>query len=169
MQIIKGDLWDYHSKGWKIVITTNIGWAGEAGQWPTKKYANNMGAGIAWQAAQRWPWLPLWLGSHYRACHRLGAVQAPLEHDQLRLIFLPVKPLLANDPAYSWNQPGNSQLIGYGLGRLSAHQGKIALGFPGCGNGGLNPSVITPMLLKLGIVRSHLGHGETIVVDRQAP
>lgn len=173
MRIEKGNLWDWHAQGWKIVVSTNIGWTEPTSQpsWRTgleHQHSNNMGAGIAYEAMRRWPWLPEWLGGHYRARHLLGAAQRPVEHDALRLIFLPVKPLLADDPAYSWDQPASLELIALQLGMLSHHQGKIALGYVGCGNGGANPKDVLPMLLKLEIVRSHAGYGETLVVDRQA-
>lgn len=172
MEILKGDLWDYYAKGWKIVISTNIGWSnGEAwrGNSALGKRTNNMGAGIAHQAQQRWPWLPEWLGSHYHAVHRSGMRQRPVEHDELRLIFVPVKPLLESDPAYSWNQKASPELIREQLGMLAQHKGNIALGFIGCGNGALEQAAVLPSLLKLGLVRGHLGHGKTIVVDREAP
>lgn len=172
MRIVQGDLWDFHAEGWKIVISTNIGWTETppawarsvgAGHWP---HHNNMGAGVALEAARRWPWLPEWLGSHYRARHRVGLEQRPVEHDQLRLIFVPVKPLLPNDPAYSWNQNADLELIRRQLGMLSAHQGRLALGFIGCGNGNARQRDVLPSLLSLEMVRAHKGHGETIVVDR---
>jgi hypothetical protein len=169
MKIVKGDLWDFWELGWKIVVSTNIGWGrgllvGEG----SRQHANNMGAGIAWQAASRWPWLPLWLGEHYRARHRLGATQQPVEHDQLRLIFVPVKPLLESDPAYSWNQRASVPLIDEQLNLLTRHRGKIALGFVGCGNGGLRQDQVMPALLRLEMRRAHQGHGDTLVVDKEA-
>lgn len=167
MRFEKGNLWDFHAQGWKIVISTNIGWGATLHVGGNQqRHANNMGAGIALQTMQRWPWLPEWLGSHYRARHLQGAPQRPLEHDALRLIFVPVKPLLESDPAYSWNQDASIPLIAAQLGMLSAHTGKIALGYIGCGNGGAKQAAVLPYLLKLEIVRNHLGHGETIVVDR---
>lgn len=168
MQIIKGDLWGYHSEGWKIVISTNIGWGARIYSRCNTEHANNMGAGIAYQAWMRWPWLPDWLGSHYRALHRAGMKQRPVELDALRLIFVPVKPLKVEDPAYSWDQKASLDLIREQLGMLSEHQGKIALGFVGCGNGALHQNVVLPSLLKLELVRKHKGHGETVVVDRDA-
>lgn len=173
MEIRKGNLWDFHADGWKIVISTNIGWddsirgSGILGAPHWQEHRNNMGAGIAYEAMRRWPWLPEWLGSHYRAVHRSGATQRPVEIPDLRLIFVAVKPLLKNDPAYSWNQKASVPLIREQLGMLSTHQGNIALGFVGCGNGALNQSEVLPSLLKLEIARNHLGHGRTVVVDRE--
>ncbi len=172
MRIEKGNLWDWHAKGWKVVVSTNIGWTERGqplpGRFEAQHVANNMGAGIAYEAMRRWPWLPEWLGTHYRARHAQRAEQRPVEHDQLRLIFVPVKPLMVDDPAYSWNQPADLNLIRLQLGMLAQHQGKIAIGYVGCGNGGAQVADVLPMLMKLQIVRSHSGHGETILVDRQA-
>lgn len=172
MKQVKGDLWDFHAQGWKIVISTNIGWTETPPSWASREDAghyphhNNMGAGIALEALRRWPWLSEWLGSHYRARHRAGAIQRPVEHDQLRLIFVPVKPLKEHDPAYSWDQPASVELIALQLGMLAHHQGKIAIGLVGCGNGNAEPAHVLPHLLKLHLVRAHLGRGETILVDR---
>ena len=168
MKIVKGDLWDFWELGWKIVVSTNIGWGrgllvGEG----NRQHANNMGAGIAWEASRRWPWLPEWLGSHYRARHLQGLEQRPVEHDQLRLIFVPVKPLKVDDPAYSWNQRASVELIGQQLVWLAPHKGRIALGFVGCGNGGLKQGQVLPALLRLEMVRDHHGCGQTVVVDRE--
>jgi hypothetical protein len=177
MRIEKGNLWDWWAKGWKIVISTNIGWS-DSGEtdWAAqtsapkrRKFCNNMGAGIALEAWRRWPWLAEWLGSHYRARSMQGAEQRPVEHDQLRLIFVPVKPLNVDDPAYSWNQPADIRLISFQLGMLSAHRGDIALGFVGCGNGNADPKAVLPSLLKLEIVRIYSGQGKTVVVDRRVP
>ncbi len=171
MEILKGDLWSYHRDGWKIVISTNIGWTEyplsyqDPKRWP---HENNMGAGIAYQAAHRWPWLPSWLGSHYRAVHRAGGIQRPVELPELGLIFVAVKPLIESDPAYSWNQKACPTLIRGQLDMLAAHSGNIALGFVGCGNGALEQAQVLPALLKLELRRAHLGHGKTVVVDWQA-
>lgn len=180
MQILKGDLWDFHQQGWKIVISTNIGWTEERPAWASVgrardlpvheshcQHVNNMGAGVALQAWQRWPELAGWLGSHYRAVHRSGAVQRPVERPDLGLIFVAVKPLRVEDPAYSWNQMASPILIKEQLGMLEKHTGNIALGFVGCGNGALAQSAVLPYLLKLEMVRTHLGHGQTVVVDKE--
>lgn len=162
MQIVKGDLWDYHAQGWKIVISTNIGWSDREG------HANNMGAGIALQAALRWPWLPSWLGSHYRAVHLFGAKQRPVERPELGLIFVAVKPLIETDPEYSWNQKASPKLIAEQLGMLTSHEGDIALGFIGCGNGALDRIEVMPALINLIAMRKEANLGRTAIVDREA-
>jgi hypothetical protein len=64
-----------------------------------------------------------------------------------RLIFFPVKPLLdfAN-PERSWDQKARLDVIRVSLTQLTRHRGPIALGFPGCGNGGLEPVEVLPLL-----------------------
>jgi len=140
----QADLWERWEQGHKIVVTTNVGW-------DPRTRRNNMGAGLALQAARRWPWLPEWYGDFCR--RSVMGRQTPtrtvpvLEHDQLRLIFLPVKPLLHYaDPERSWDQPARLDVIRTGLARLTRHHGTIALAYPGCGNGGLKPSQVRPLL-----------------------
>jgi hypothetical protein len=82
-----------------------------------------------------------------------------------------VKPLLEEDPAFSWDQKASLPLIRHQLRALAFHRGDIALGFVGCGKGGgglLEQSAVLPSLLQLELVRTHHGHGKTIVVDREA-
>lgn len=171
MEAVKGDLWDWHAKGWKIVVSTNIGWTEERPNWASRDsfcdHHNNMGAGIAYEASKRWPWLPSWLGGHYRSRHRQGAPQLPIEHDQLRLIFVAVKPLLLEDPAYSWNQKASLPLIAEQLQALARHRGNIAIGYIGCGNGQLEQAQVEPALLGLELKRTHAGLGRTVLVDRE--
>lgn len=150
MRSERGDLWKLWEQGHKIVVTTNVGW--EPGT-----LRNNMGAGMALQAALRWPWLPEWYGSFCRLWvtrwSRPGSIHAALrtapllEHDGLRLIFLPVKPLLSySDPELSWNQRARLDCIQLAVSELRKHHGTIAFGLPGCGNGGLSAMDVRPML-----------------------
>lgn len=142
----QGDLWYHYDRGGKVVITTNVGW-----DLHTRR--NNMGAGMALQAARRFPWLPEWYGNFCRLWimrRRVGVVRSVrsvpvVELD--RLIFFPVKPLLdwAN-PERSWDQTARLDVIRVSLTQLTRHQGEIALGFPGCGNGGLKPADVLPLM-----------------------
>jgi len=155
IKLAEGDLWDWYEKGHRVVVTTNIGWHPETAR-------NNMGAGMALQAALRFPGLrraqaargeqaleaelvvgpeadglDVWYGS---ICEQLGeetpVVAFPLEP---RIILFPVKPLLyADNPERSWDQKGSYSLIMRSLLQLRSYEGKIALSYPGCGNGGLD-------------------------------
>lgn len=159
MRYEQGDLWDHWERGNKIVVTTNVGW-------DLQTRRNNMGAGMALQAAQRWPWLPEWYGNlcrlyvtrwgqygpHARpAIPRCPARWMPVvELDHLRLLFLPVKPLLDfADPERSWDQTARLDLIRWGLRQLTRHHGQIALAYPGCGNGGLDKQDVAPFMEAL--------------------
>jgi hypothetical protein len=148
MKTERGNLWDHWARGATVVVTTNIGWDAER--------RNNMGAGMALQAWRRWPELAEWYGRYCRAT----APDTPVVEDKLRrLIFLPVKPLIAESPAYSWDQTASVELIELGLARLSQHKGEIALSYPGCGNGGLDPEAVLPAL------EQHLGEDRFTLVE----
>lgn len=146
MRHVQADLWERWERGEKVVVTTNVGWC-------PRTRRNNMGAGMALQAARRWPWLPRWYGSFCRDwvthhASRWRSRWAPVvELDLERIILLPVKPLLDfADPERSWEQKARLDLIQAGLRQLAQHQGQIALAFPGCGNGGLSPEDVLPAL-----------------------
>lgn len=129
-------MWAMHAHGWRVVVTTNIGWCPVTGR-------NNMGAGMALQAAQRWPELPAWLGGLYKRRVQDGAERLLAERPDLGLVFLPVKPLLdAATPERSWDQCADLGLIEQGCEELSfaleRHSERpVAMAYPGCGNGGL--------------------------------
>ncbi len=160
---VRGNLWDYWDQGWKVVVTTNIGWD------PKNENRNNMGAGMALQACCRWPWLASWYGEH---CMRFGANTPVIELDRLRLIFLPVKPLLPLNPAMSWNQTAKLSLIARGLPQLAQHDGNIAMAWPGCGNGWLDPEELRPAMddffdIRATVQRARGRTGATLLVDRR--
>ncbi len=142
MKHVQGDLWDHYDRGGKVVVTTNVGWC-------PRTRRNNMGAGMAKQAAQRWPWLPEWYGNFCRMhlLRRTSVVRTVPVVEMDRLIFFPVKPMLDfADPERSWDQKARLDVIRVSLTQLTRHQGSIALGFPGCGNGGLEPLDVLPLL-----------------------
>jgi SPP1 gp7 family putative phage head morphogenesis protein len=122
--------------------------------------ANNMGAGLALQAALRWGELPRWYGAH---CKRTAPNTPVVERADLGLIFFPVKPLLdPSDPERSWNQQASLGTIEKSLSELVKLEGRITLTFPGCGNGGLDRSMVEPLL------RRYLTDDRFTVVDRTA-
>jgi hypothetical protein len=152
--ILQGDLWQMHAQA-RVVVTTNIGW-------DLDTFQNNMGAGVALQAAFRWPELPEWYG---RQCARLKEQTPVLEYLPARLILLPVKPLLyESDPERSWDQEASLELIDRSLAQLAEIGGdtRVALAFPGCGNGGLDKRAVLPLIER------HLKTDQFIVVDRGA-
>lgn len=166
MKIVRGDIWAYLQGGFKIVVSTNIGWE-SFGQDHAYRW-NNMGAGLALQAAKAWPELPRWyaetllavLGGWPRDMKKQQSVP-PIEHPRLPLIFLPVKPIHPElGPSRSWDQRADLTLIERGLKLLAQHHGMIALTFPGCGNGGLERRDVLPLM------QTHLDHDRFVVVDR---
>lgn len=140
---VRGNLWDYHDAGWRVVVTTNIGWH-------PKTLQNNMGAGAVMQAARTWPDLPAWYGAQ---CEQHGNAMQVVQHVERRLIFLPVKPLMVDNPERSWDQLADLELIDRGLRRLcmlalTEVGPRIAVAFPGCGNGGLDVQDVFPLMQK---------------------
>jgi len=141
---VVGNLWDYHDEGWRVVVTTNIGWH-------PATLANNMGAGSVAAAARTWPDLQTWYGA---LCKKHGNALGVVQYRSRRLMFLPVKPLLSvSDPERSWDQEASMPLIDRGLHDLSrialSEVGpRIALAFPGCGNGGLSRRAVLPLMQR---------------------
>src|SRR5271169_4089293 len=87
---IKGNLWDYHDKGYPIVITTNC-------------EVNNcgyaiMGRGIALEAKQHFPGLPKILGMHIKRFY-----SAVKYFPEFNLFIFPTK--------YKWREKSNLELI----------------------------------------------------------
>lgn len=142
-----------------MVVTTNIGWHPETAR-------NNMGAGMALQAALRFPGLKIapfpgiehpggpldgglydqqpldvWYGS---MCEQLGEETPVLAYPyERRILLLPVKPLKDRaNPERSWDAEGDLGLIYRGLQQLRGYQGKIALSYPGAGNGKLDEVLV---------------------------
>jgi len=132
---VSGNIWSYHGKGYRIVVTTNGTIKGDG--------SCVMGRGIALQARKKFPYLPQELGSLIEdwgnRVHRL---------DQYRLISFPVK--------HNWWEKADLELI-----EESTKQLKVATGFasglqsesiymvrPGCRNGGLDWKDVKPILEK---------------------
>lgn len=129
LQQLSGDLWDYHSQGYVVVITTN-GTISKAGN-------NVMARGTAKQAAQRFPELPKLLGELIQRSgnhvHELGMnmVSFPVEHTpwevpDLQLILRSCQELRTLVDQKGWE--------------------KIIVPQPGCGGGGLSWGEVRPLL-----------------------
>ena len=159
MNVEDGDLWDFHKAGFRVVVTTNIGWH------PVTK-ANNMGAGMALQASLRYPSLPRWYGCR---CAKLGDALGVIEDRKRRLVFLPVKPLLTlADPERSWMQKAQMPFVTHGVASLCRVVRKgspIAMSFPGCGNGGLDELDVASMMAV--VLAPELRRGLIVVVRKQ--
>ncbi|HYT45899.1 MAG TPA: hypothetical protein VEP90_26465 [Methylomirabilota bacterium] len=119
---IVGDIWKYHQRGSYVVITTNL---------ITDRKGNAvMGAGIALQAAEKFPDIKRIYGKYLREGYKMMSVP------QYRLFLLPTK--------IHWKQPSNLELIEEGLDALVVWSKSldpspyVALPRIGCGLGKLD-------------------------------
>ena len=148
MQKVIGNIWDLSDSHW-IIIPTNYGW--------TRRGANVMGRGLAKQAALKYPHIPLFYGKICRDMAysvTLTGSYAPLPFvadTNTRLIFFVVKPLNKDAPNLSWQLPATLPTIEASLRCLidwmyEADKPLVAMPLVGCGNGGLDPKVVVPVL-----------------------
>jgi hypothetical protein len=82
-----------------------------------------------------------------------GKNVAVVAHVGYKLLCLPTKPLEEAKPWNSWNQPSCPKLIRQGLQELVSLVDqlgitRVAMGYPGCGNGSLDRNKIKPLLDK---------------------
>lgn len=135
---VEDDIFAYVPHAW-VVIPTNIGWS-EAG-------VNVMGAGLAKQAAARWPGLPVWYGA---LCKQFGARTPVVANAEYGCVLFPTKPLDANEPHLSWKQPSSLHLIEEGLAQLVGLpvEGDVMVPLLGCGMGRLPESAVLPLMRK---------------------
>lgn len=127
-----GDLWDYHAKGDWICITTN------------GMVKNNgravMGRGCAREAANAYAKFPMMLGTRLSL---KGNKCFVFVHE--RIITFPVK--------HKWFETADLELIAKSANELRIIMNnqlisRIYIPRPGCGNGGLDWSVVQPVLAK---------------------
>ncbi len=137
MKVETIDIWEL--KDYLKVIPTNLGW--------TKTGENVMGAGLAKQAAERYPDLTMIYGE---ACQemRWGPTGLILYED---LILFPVKPVNYGYPHLSWKAHASFDLIAQMLTKLHtlARQDKdikVAIPLIGTGNGKLDKGAIITMI-----------------------
>jgi hypothetical protein len=130
---LTGNLWNFHSAGVPICITTNGG--------VRKDGACVMGRGIAAQAKEKFPRLPYIAGLLITTY----GMEVQYIHEYNLFVF-PVK--------YLWNEPANLDLIelsGFQLLKLTMEYKfeTVALPRPGCGNGQLQWVNVQPRLHML--------------------
>jgi hypothetical protein len=143
MRTTKGNIWKLSRALDWVVIPTSISWRRDG--------TAVLGRGLAKQAAERWPNLPIDYGEQ---CMRHGAATPVLAHrprglNPRNLILFPVKPLNAAQPQLSWQQPADLELIQRSLKQLQAmipelSGGCIYISDVGCGNGQLPLAVVRP-------------------------
>ena len=132
-----GNLWDFHKEGYTVVIPTNL---------YITTNGNIMGAGLAKDAAERWPLLR----EEYTSRIRLGMprVWDPGKH----IILLPVKPSMTRDGWPGWMGKANVSMIEDGVQWMNEMKfGKRPIACPllGCGAGWLAKKDILPILERL--------------------
>lgn len=141
MQEETGDIWGYLNEphNCEIVIPTNVGWKADG--------LNVMGAGLAKQAVKKYGrGIAEWYGAICRAC---GPNTPVVVHEELPLVFFPVKPLNYDEPHLSWRSNADIPLIERSLDQLSKLRlGPFAIPMVGCGNGGLDESDVYPIIQK---------------------
>ena len=140
MNKVKGDIWDYY-KTCPIVIPTNLGW---------DKCENNvMGAGLAKQAKERFPYLPVKYGEFL--------INNPNHHgvviyDEYRLICFPTKRRNDYAPWMSWTNSSDLELIEQScihlLEATAIFSYCVAIPPVGCGCGGLKLEDVEKVLDK---------------------
>lgn len=132
----KRDIWGLEKTHY-IVIPTNIGWKASGD--------NVMGRGLALQAAGRHPGFPIWYGLE---CKEAGPLTPVLVYPIAPLIAFPVKPLDRKSPHLSWQHPATLDLIARSAKQLAdlTVDRPIAVPLVGCGNGGLSPKDVLPIL-----------------------
>ena len=146
MRVIKGNIWDYHKNdttlrpsnpyysGCAVVVTTN----GEI----RKDGKAVMGAGIALQAAQRFPYLSLSLAEGLRA------------HGNV-VHYFPSYNIITFPTKYDWRMPSDLSLIERSAVQLASFllmedyaYLRVIMTKPGCGHGKLSWPQVEPILTR---------------------
>lgn len=130
MTEINGDIWEYHSQNFPIIVPTN-GAVNSQGKCV-------MGAGIAKEAAEKFPGLPLKVGKHIKRFGNRGAF-----FDEFGIFTFPTK--------HHWNLDSDPDLIHMSCKNLmlsSNFYGFTSIYMPrvGCGNGKLLWEDVEPIL-----------------------
>lgn len=131
MRVERGNIWTKYDEGSPICITTN-GIVRRDG-------CAVMGRGVAWEAAQRFPYIQRELGEQLQ---RIGNHVSYFS--QYHLFTFPVK--------HHWQQPAELALIERSVGEIMGspfvHR-TVYLPKPGCGNGLLKWESVEPVVAKL--------------------
>ena len=142
MRILRGSLWDVELDNCLRVIPVNLGWKTNG--------ENVMGRGVAKQAAEKYPILPSWYGWR---CEAMADTKLTRLYRYQNLLLFPVKPLFKTSPQLSWQrradltlvEESTKQLANFFVGTGTNH---VALPLVGCGNGGLPPLKVLPILQR---------------------
>ena len=136
---VVGDLWDFHTKGHWVCITTNgvVNKSGEA----------VMGAGVALQAKERFPELPRILAKHLK-----NSGNHPLALPEYNIVTFPTKGHWRNQSIVTLIRDSYLRIITdpvYTLWRSRSKNGILYLPRPGCANGGLEWEDVKQELLPM--------------------
>lgn len=128
---LRGDLWSVHSYYYIVIPTNGIVTNGKA----------VMGAGLAKQAADRYPALPAILGKHLVEKGNIPMVWRPL-----RIITFPTK--------LDWRNKSDIELIKSSAAFVSSltvcsYDAPVFMPRVGCGLGGLRWDVVRPVLDRI--------------------
>ena len=139
MRIVSGDIWSSRFDACLRVVPVNLGWKANG--------ENVMGRGVAQQAAKRYPDLPIWYG---RRCEFMARDGDTRLFRYCGLLLFPVKPLDAIAPHLSWRQSADLGLVEKSTRQLASipMSKRVTLPLVGCGNGGLDPRDVLPVLAK---------------------
>ena len=168
MKTIEGDIWHLSTKHDAIVVTANVGWK--------KSGLGVLGAGLARDAARRFPWLAKAWGAFCQA-EREDAVPASWRVDSKwcrYLVMFPTKALDPEAPWASWRADSSWNFIEGQLKYLVAlaymfedyavkHEEptpRVLVPSLGCGHGGLHEEVVVPAMAR------HLIHSAFVHVRR---
>lgn len=140
MQVVEGDIWEYHAQGAWIIITTNAGL--------TKSGLAVMGRGVALQASERFPTLRSRLGAALRTIDRSAEAESIpcVAFEDLRIICFPVKWTFYDDAELDLIEASARhcmQLLDE-IGIATIYSVK-----PGCGSGHLLWSQVQPILAPI--------------------
>ncbi len=141
MKLVKGSLWSAEFDGYLKVVPINLGWKSSG--------ANVMGRGVAKQAAAKFPDLAMWFG---QVCKDMASADIVKINRYSDLLMFPVKPLFKTAPHLSWQRDADFDLVERSARELASLLGSnqpIVLPLVGCGNGGLSPCDVLPMLFRL--------------------
>jgi hypothetical protein len=138
MRLITGDLWSEIGRANLILVTTNAV--------VTRSGRLVMGRGAAREARDRFPGFDADLGAAI-----LGS-PSPYGVAVAQRDYHPVTWLGAFQVKHHWKDRAQPDLIAFSVERLATitnRYARIAMNFPGIGNGGLQPEVVLPLLQKL--------------------
>lgn len=147
-----GDIWEigyewfHQGKDVGITITTN-GFYRKDGK-------AVMGRGVAKEAAERFPWLPINLGSHLKYNGNIpvwyGADFNPDTGGSIVILTFPVKPQYGPRGEMGWKAKADLNLIKESADYLASQAWQIPNNIlvprPGCGNGGLKWEQVKPVI-----------------------